>query len=39
MAISRSYLYEALGQMAEKFGVSSGPELIRKLRSGELTVT
>jgi DNA-binding response OmpR family regulator len=36
--VSRSYLYAALGRIADKTGETSGPELIRKLRSGELIV-
>lgn len=38
VAVSRSYLYASLGRIAEKAGASSGPDLLRKLRSGELVL-
>jgi CheY-like chemotaxis protein len=36
--VSRSYLYASLGRIAGKAGMASGPEMVRRLRSGELTV-
>jgi CheY-like chemotaxis protein len=38
LEVSRSYLYASLGRIAEKCGATSGPELVRKLRAGELTI-
>ena len=39
LAVSRSYMYASLGRIAEKVGLANGPELIRRVRSGELTLS
>lgn len=39
LGISRAYLYASLRRIAAKVGATSGPELARALRSGELDVS